>query len=114
MLVLTRKVEQQIVIGGKVTITILRVKGQSVQIGIEAGPEIRVLRGELAATLDKTNEGEPSDGPAANDPIPRSAGSKHRGPRSSSRDFRSGPIGSEAESVRRVAPWSPGHLTCST
>jgi carbon storage regulator CsrA len=47
MLVLTRKTQEQIQIGNNITITILRVKGQSVQIGIEAPREVRVLRSEL-------------------------------------------------------------------
>jgi len=47
MLVLTRKVHQQIRIGDQITITIVRVKGQSVRVGIEAPRAVRVLRGEL-------------------------------------------------------------------
>jgi carbon storage regulator CsrA len=46
MLVLTRKREQQIQIGANITLTILRVKGRSVQIGIEAPGDMRVLRVE--------------------------------------------------------------------
>jgi carbon storage regulator CsrA len=47
MLVLTRKVREQIKIGNDIVITVLRVKGQSVRIGIEAPRGIRVLRAEL-------------------------------------------------------------------
>ena len=47
MLVLTRKLQQQIKIGDHVTVTILRVKGQTVRVGIEAPREVRVIRGEL-------------------------------------------------------------------
>ena len=47
MLVLTRKLQQQIKIGDQVTITILRVKGQTVRVGIEAPRDVRVIRGEL-------------------------------------------------------------------
>jgi carbon storage regulator CsrA len=47
MLVLTRKLQQQIKIGEQVTITILRVKGQTVRVGIEAPRDVRVVRGEL-------------------------------------------------------------------
>ncbi|MFV2066367.1 MAG: carbon storage regulator [Pirellulales bacterium] len=49
MLVLTRKVHQQIQIGDQITITIVRVKGQSVRVGIDAPRDVRVLRGELSA-----------------------------------------------------------------
>jgi len=47
MLVLTRKLQQQIKIGDQVTVTILRVKGQTVRVGIEAPRDVRVIRGEL-------------------------------------------------------------------
>lgn len=47
MLVLTRKAQQQIQIGDNITVTIVRVKGQSVRIGIEAPRNVRVVRGEL-------------------------------------------------------------------
>lgn len=49
MLVLTRKLQEQIRIGDNVTITVLRVKGNTVRIGIEAPRETRVVRGELPA-----------------------------------------------------------------
>lgn len=47
MLVLTRKISQQIQIGDGVVITVLQVNGNSVRIGIEAPREVRVVRGEL-------------------------------------------------------------------
>ena len=47
MLVLTRKLEEQIRIGDDITITILKVKGNTVRVGIEAPRAIRVVRGEL-------------------------------------------------------------------
>jgi carbon storage regulator CsrA len=52
MLVLTRKLQQQIKIGEQVTITILRVKGQTVRVGIEAPRDVRVIRGELPSGSD--------------------------------------------------------------
>ena len=47
MLVLTRKKEQSLVIGENVRITVLKVQGNQVRIGIEAPREVRVLRSEL-------------------------------------------------------------------
>lgn len=47
MLVLTRKQQQQIKIGDGITVTILRVKGNTVRVGIEAPRDVRVVRGEL-------------------------------------------------------------------
>ena len=50
MLVLTRKQKESIKIGDSIVITILRVQGQSVRVGIEAPRDVRVIRGELSAT----------------------------------------------------------------
>lgn len=47
MLVLTRKSQEKIQIGDNITITILRVKGQTVRVGIEAPRSTKVIRGEL-------------------------------------------------------------------
>jgi carbon storage regulator len=58
MLVLTRKQAEQIQIGENVVITILRVKGQSVRIGIEAPREVRVMRAELPKIVDQTDESQ--------------------------------------------------------
>lgn len=55
MLVLTRKMNEQIRIGDDVTITIVRVKGNTVRIGIEAPRTTRVVRGELEP-LDSQRE----------------------------------------------------------
>ena len=59
MLVLTRKADEQIVIGDDIKITLVRVRGNSVRIGIEAPREVRVLRGELAAR-ETAGASEPS------------------------------------------------------
>ena len=47
MLVLSRKQQQDIVIGDDVKITVLKVKGNTVRLGIEAPKNVRVIRGEL-------------------------------------------------------------------
>ncbi|MGB0599264.1 MAG: carbon storage regulator [Rubripirellula sp.] len=47
MLVLTRKAKEQILIGEDIKITIVRLQGNSVRIGIDAPREQRVIRGEL-------------------------------------------------------------------
>lgn len=47
MLVLTRKRQEQIRIGDNITLTILRVKGNTVRVGIDAPRDVRVVRGEL-------------------------------------------------------------------
>ena len=47
MLVLTRKPQEKIRIGDDIVITVLRMKGKSVRLGIEAPGNVQVLRGEL-------------------------------------------------------------------
>jgi carbon storage regulator CsrA len=47
MLVLTRKPQQQIRIGDNITVTIVKIKGNTVRVGIEAPRSVRVVRGEL-------------------------------------------------------------------
>lgn len=49
MLVLSRKLNQSIQIGENISITIVRVKGNVVQLGIEAPREVPVVRAELIA-----------------------------------------------------------------
>jgi carbon storage regulator CsrA len=54
VLVLTRKFQQQIKIGDQITVTVLRVKGNTVRIGVDAPREVRVVRGELPPEGEKT------------------------------------------------------------
>jgi carbon storage regulator len=51
MLVLTRKQNEKIRIGDSITITVLRMKGKSIRLGIEAPHSVNVFRGELAFEL---------------------------------------------------------------
>jgi carbon storage regulator CsrA len=60
MLVLTRKLQEKITIAGNITVTVLRVKGQTVRIGIEAPREIRVVRGELPMEAAKETDDDES------------------------------------------------------
>ena len=66
MLVLSRKLQQEIVIGDEVTVTVLSVKGNTVRLGINAPKDVRVLRGELPRNVEsaKTKTDEVSAGPA--------------------------------------------------
>jgi carbon storage regulator len=49
MLVLSRKNDERIVIDGRITVTVLEVRGQQVRLGIEAPKEISVMREEILA-----------------------------------------------------------------
>jgi carbon storage regulator CsrA len=48
MLVLSRKVGERVVIGDRIVVTVLEVKGRQVRLGFEAPPDVQIWRGELA------------------------------------------------------------------
>ena len=60
MLVLTRKYQEKIRIGDNITITVLRMKGKAVRLGIEAPMEVPVVRGELSFN-DEAAESQPAE-----------------------------------------------------
>jgi carbon storage regulator len=47
MLVLSRKQSQRIRLGDSITVTVVRVSGDRVRLGIDAPPDMLVLRDEL-------------------------------------------------------------------
>lgn len=48
MLVLTRRVSEKFIIGKDIVITIVRVEGGQVRVGIDAPKEVSVVRAEIA------------------------------------------------------------------
>lgn len=59
MLVLRRKVGESIVLAGVINISVLAVEGERVKIGINAPPDITIVREELlrAAPAETSNQG---------------------------------------------------------
>ena len=55
MLVLSRKINESIVIDGRITISILRVEGEVVKVGVTAPKEIHVLRKEVYDEIQASN-----------------------------------------------------------
>lgn len=53
MLVLSRKMEEAIMIGNGVTVRILEIKGDRVKIGLTAPAAVSIMRGELVAANTK-------------------------------------------------------------
>ena len=60
MLILTRRVDESLLIGDKVTVTILGVKGNQVRIGVDAPREVSVQREELLEQSSREQEPIPS------------------------------------------------------
>jgi len=70
MLVLSRKQNERIRVGEAVVVTVVRVSGDKVRIGIEAPPHVRVLREEIEVDTSRSVV----LGDAAELPIPRLLG----------------------------------------
>ena len=59
MLVLSRKSGERILIGDKVTITVVRIGPNTVRLGIDAPREMNIVREELCVEkVEKTDEAE--------------------------------------------------------
>ena len=69
MLILTRKIDEKIVIGEVVTVTVLGVKGNQVRVGITAPSEVQVHREEVYERILKERANganvQPQDSDAA-------------------------------------------------
>jgi carbon storage regulator len=63
MLVLTRKINQSIMIGDQIEITVLAVSGEKVRIGIEAPRDISVFRQEVLDTMEEGEDPKPPPDP---------------------------------------------------
>ncbi|MCL4156237.1 UNVERIFIED_CONTAM: hypothetical protein GTU68_042911 [Idotea baltica] len=61
MLVLSRKVGERIWIGDEISVTVVRVTGGGVRIGIEAPKELAVVREELKSKLEQELNASDSD-----------------------------------------------------
>ncbi|HBR30293.1 MAG TPA: carbon storage regulator [Firmicutes bacterium] len=55
MLVLTRKVNESIIIGDDIKITVVEVKGEQVKLGISAPKRVSVHREEVYLEIQKEN-----------------------------------------------------------
>jgi carbon storage regulator len=52
MLVLSRKVSEEIVIAGQIRLKVIQVKGNQVRLGIVAPPDVPVRRSKICPTTD--------------------------------------------------------------
>lgn len=60
MLVLSRKVNEKIVIDGGIVITVVKVEGGQVRLGIEAPSHVKVYREELLAKASAGRDATPA------------------------------------------------------
>ncbi len=58
MLVLSRKVGERIQIGDAITVTVVRIGGNNVRLGIEAPDGTRIARAELSPTTNEEKHDE--------------------------------------------------------
>src|SRR5689334_15982993 len=56
MLVLSRKVNENIVIDGRIVVKVVRTEGNFVKLGIEAPPDVPVHRQEIYDEIQKSNQ----------------------------------------------------------
>lgn len=65
MLVLSRKLNEKIIIDGNITVTVLGIRGNQIRLGIEAPSSIGIVREELRLSMAAPAKGvEPDQAPA--------------------------------------------------
>lgn len=56
MLVLSRRSNESIVIGGEIVVTVLEIRGDQVRLGIQAPRSVTVHRQEVQAEIQRENQ----------------------------------------------------------
>ena len=62
MLILTRRVGEKVMIGDEISVTVLRVKGNQVRLGVEAPKSVSVQREEIFNRMKHEAEGHAEPG----------------------------------------------------
>lgn len=72
MLVLSRRVSERIRVGDSIVVTVLRVAGDKVRLGIKAPPDVLVLRDELEPhkSADSPPKGKSASSPPPPENVP--------------------------------------------
>jgi carbon storage regulator len=71
MLVLTRKVGESVVIDGQITVSVLRLEGDTVKLGIQAPARVSVHRQEVYEEIQRTNRQALTDPQTPRQPLPQ-------------------------------------------
>ena len=64
MLVLSRQLDESIIIGDEIVVTVVDIRGDKVRLGIQAPNHIPVHRQEVFDAIQRQGTGEPIDGAA--------------------------------------------------
>ena len=54
MLVLSRKLDETIIINGNIRVTVIEIKGNKVRLGIEAPPDVPINRQEIQEAINQS------------------------------------------------------------
>jgi carbon storage regulator len=73
MLILSRKVNECIVIDGRITVKVVRVEGEIVKLGIEAPLDVPVHRQEVYEEIQRNNKGALTKGRPQVPRLPRNS-----------------------------------------
>lgn len=63
MLILSRKINEKIMIGDEVSVTIIEIRGDQVKIGIEAPKSVKVFRQEVFEAIKNENRAAATSAP---------------------------------------------------
>ena len=70
MLILARKVDERIVIGDQIQISVVEIRGDQVKLGVDAPRSIKVYRHEVYDAIQKENVAAAAAPPAAMPELP--------------------------------------------
>ncbi len=63
MLILSRKINEKIMIGDDVSITVIEIRGDQVKIGVEAPKSVKVFRQEVFEAIKNENRAAATSAP---------------------------------------------------
>lgn len=74
MLVLARKINEKIVVGDNIEISVVEIKGDQIKLGIQAPPTVKVYRYEVYQAIQEENKAAARSAGAGLPQLPRIKG----------------------------------------